>query len=335
MQLLSFRRVKASRVAEVANLCPDSDAFRGLLNEVVSRIMMRGDFVGTTAPVAFCLRDNCATWPRFVGKVRAAKIGCRAVSVSNEWGYGFLNGTASWWQQWSNCGGSERKLVNIGHAGVYRDIQGENKKVRFYIDCLEDVGKEIILTDFIDSNGQPLKELVDGVWKYQKTLTLANQFVSTAEDIRTFGRVHLPDTIECRVRVFNYDTVTDTLRDMAIYEPGETDPWYARSQIIGGCGGCNNNCDGLTSFVALVKLQHVPVVNDDDLISLSEEAIGAIKNGFQAVKLEEAGNDDAAVKKWLLLVKELNLQLADESPPFTVPTQMRAFAGQRYTNQMT
>lgn len=331
-RLLTFQEARASRLVEVAQVCATSEEFRQLLNEVTERILLRGDWPGVLVPMAFCLRSGCVTWPRIVGNIRGAKMGCRQVHVSNAWGYGFLDGASSWSRQWANCGGHDVTLINIGHAATYEDIKGENKKVRFYIDCLEDVGKEIVLRDFIDSNGQPLKEKVDGVWKYQKTLTLANQYVSTSEDIRTFGRVHLPDDLQCRVRVFAYDTVDDTLRDLAVYDPGETDPWYARSQIKGSCSGfsCNESCSGITNFVALVKLQFVPIVNDDDLVPIAN--IGALKHGFQAVRMEESDNDAGAVAKWALAVKELNLQLRDESPDWTVPTQMRPFNGRRYTN---
>lgn len=337
-QLLTFKEAKNSRLVEVANLCNDSDGFRQLLNEATQRLMLRGDFVGLQVPIAFCVRDGCITWPRLVGTVRGLKVGCQPVQVDNHWGYGFLNGPGSWWGQWNGCGGRAATSINIGHAATYADLKGSNKKVRFYIDCLEDVGKQVILRGFIDSNGQPLKEKnASGNWVYQKTLTLADQYVSTAEDIQKFGRVVLPDDLECRVRVYSYDTVEDNLIDLAVYEPGETNPWYARSQVRGGCGigynaRGNNSCNGLTNVVALVKLQFVPVARDEDLVLISN--IGALKNAFMAIRLEEDGEDEKAVTKWILAVKELNLQLGDEQPPWTVPSASRPFSGQRYSNQM-
>jgi hypothetical protein len=326
---MTFKDARDSRLSQVANLCNTSDGFKALLNEAIPRLMIRGDWPGVVVPIAVCLDSSCVTWPRYVGNIRKAKIGNRIVNVRNSW-YQFLDGPGS-------CGCFTQNepgltLLSTGHAATYRDIRGENKKVRFYIDCLQDAGKQIILRGFIDSNGQPLKELVDGEWVYQKTLTLANQFVSTPEDIRTFGRVHLPDDMQCRVRAFSYDTVNDTLLDLAIYDPGETDPWYPRSQIQGGCVGCHNNCDGLTSFLAEVKLQFIPIKRDTDLVLISN--IGALKNAFMAIRYEEEGKDREAVTKWGMAVKELNLQMADENPDWTIPFNYQPLAGQAYSNQM-
>jgi hypothetical protein len=63
---------------------------------------------------------------------------------------------------------------------------------------------------------------------------------------------------------------------------------------------------------ALVKLKFIPVVAPTDLVLISN--IRALKFAVQCIRLEEAGQNDAAAVKMAMAVKELNLQLENEYP---------------------
>jgi hypothetical protein len=65
--LLRFSQAKEGRLKEVANACTSSEDFRTLLNEATAALMRRGDWDGVVVPMGICLRDDCITWPRYVG----------------------------------------------------------------------------------------------------------------------------------------------------------------------------------------------------------------------------------------------------------------------------
>jgi len=64
----------------------------------------------------------------------------------------------------------------------------------------------------------------------------------------------------------------------------------------------------------------VPVKHPRDFLAISN--FRALKLGIQAVKLEEANDDAAAQVKWLLAVKELNLEHDDEQPKKQEPIRI-------------
>jgi hypothetical protein len=110
---------------------------------------------------------------------------------------------------------------------------------------------------------------------------------------------------------------------MAHYEPGETDPMYRHSTIRGGCGArsartCSSADGSQTRKVEiLAKLQFIPVVVDTDTVQIDN--IAALKLMIQAIRLEEAGNDQEAAGKQILAIKELNRQLRNKLPLDQIP----------------
>lgn len=326
-QLLTFAEAKASRLREVANTCASSDDFKSMLNEATERAMNRGDWDGTVVPMAICIRSDCITWPRYVGRVRMLNLCGQPVRAQNSW-YQFLQSPSFRQNQW--WGGSRLRYaeMEMGNAPTYDQIRGENKKVRLYTFAQKDVGK---LTKIYgtDQYGQPLQERDQSDnWTEGVTLTAAIPFVSTSMDVRSISRVQREVTQRHQM-LYEFDTVNSTLRDLADYMPGETDPWYARSKITGRC--CQNSCDGLTSVIAQIKLQFIPVVGDDDLVLISN--VPALKMWFQAIRYGEKGdimNMDAWERK---AIKELNAELNNANPPETTPVAIEPFAGRSFRQQ--
>jgi hypothetical protein len=204
-----------------------------------------------------------------------------------------------------------RKMNNQGRYTTFNDIANADRLVRAYCLCQEDIGKTITLFG-VDNGNQPLRthNVAAGTWTDGITITLAVPFASTSVNVRRIDRVS-KDVTQCNVPLYAYDATNNVLEDLAIYEPGETDPNYERDRIV-NLGCCNNSCGASTSVAALVKLQFIPVVADTDLVLISN--VRALKFAVQAIKLEEAGQDEAAAIKMGLAVKELNLELSDEYP---------------------
>jgi hypothetical protein len=298
-----------------------------MLNESVERLMHRGDFQGLVVPMAVCIRDGCITWNRYVGHIRALNLCGQPIRVQNNW-FEYLSSPN--FRSPKCFGGSTLKFAAMeqGNAPTYDQIRGENKKVRLYTFALADVGKKTRLYGR-DSNGQPLQEKdSNGDWVQGITLTAAIPFVSTTQDIQAIDRVQREVT-QLHQMLYEYDTVNDTLRDLADYYPGETDPWYSRSKLVGRC--CQNSCNGLTSIVAMVKLQFLPVVGDDDLVMISN--VPALKFMFKAIRSEEQGDINAGFQWETKAIKELNAELNDANPPQTTPVAYEPFAGRSFPQQ--
>jgi hypothetical protein len=70
--------------------------------------------------------------------------------------------------------------------------------------------------------------------------------------------------------------------------------------------------DDFVQVEALVKLQFIPAVSDNDFLFIDVEP--ALKLAMQAVKLEEQNQDEDAATKWLLAIQELNMEDRDKLP---------------------
>lgn len=107
--------------------------------------------------------------------------------------------------------------------------------------------------------------------------------------------------------------------DMAHYEPSETEPMYRHTRIQGLPTTCSNtDCSRMIQFLA--KLQFVPVVAESDPVQIDN--LAALKLMIRAVRLEENGDDDGAVKCQALAIKELNRQLANKMPLDQIPVEV-------------
>lgn len=227
-------------------------------------------------------------------------------------------------------------MTNQGRYPTYSDIYPNTTRlVRAYALCQEDIGKTITLFG-VDNNLQPLRthDTVNNVWTDGVTITLAVPFGSTSVYVGRIDRVS-KDVTQCNVPMYAYDPTANVLEDLAIYEPSETDPNYERDRIsiggggVGTCGGSGNGCT--KSVAALVKLQFIPVVADTDLVLISN--VRALKFAVQAIKLEEANQDEAAAVKMTLAVKELNLELNDEYPLDQTPVDSGFMGGDAIGSQ--
>jgi hypothetical protein len=310
--------LKQSRIKEIAQSCSTSDDFKSLINEATERLMSRGDWVGSLVPIQVCLtRDSCVVWPRYTGQVRRINYCGQHIKTRNEW-FDFVGPEqyCGWYHQWgwgNQMGWGQfynRNLVSLGFSCTFQDIPlDKNCLIRVYPLCQADVGKTITIFG-VDTNGQPLmtKDATTGEWSEGLTLTLSLPFVSTSIYVRQITRVIREQTNK-NTPMYAYDAADDTLFQLANYEPSETNPQYVKDRLNLGC--YRGNCD-LRSIVALVKLRFIPVQVDTDLVLIN--SIAALKLAVQAIKFEEASEDERAFSKWTAAIHELNIQLENDFP---------------------
>lgn len=325
--------LKKGTLLNIAGSCTNSDDFVDTANEVQRRLLRRGNWYDTEWIVKLCVHDGCVTWPRYVGTVLAARFCDGIISdVKNRW-YSIIGGAHALnpYQV-----GYDLTFEDIGNAPTYNQVwPGDNGKlIRYYVVHDNDVGKTIKIFGK-KIGGQPLQEVdangdyVDGI-----TITSAKPYGTSSVYVSHIDSV-VREKTQGMAYLYEYDSTNDVLRDLAAYEPNETNPSYRRSRIQNFC--CAPKCTVTTtvsgtdydvktaSIQALVKLEHFDLENDSDFLLIDNYE--AFKFGFQAVKLEEANDDAAAEVKWTKATRELNLQLRDKNPANSTAVRMSVING--------
>lgn len=330
--MLTFKDVKDSSIANVAGYCTDSQEFAFLVNDACRRLLRRGDWVGTVQPIHMCAKRGCLVMPRYVQSIRKINVCNVPLTMGNLW-YNFINNRdlchPRWgWHSACDAGGL---LTAQGQTSTYQDIMADGRVIRAYITAIEDVGK-VIRFFGVDNGNQPLRcDNLNGTWSDGAPLALGWPYTTLSlpynpnSYVRRIDRV-TKDVTQGQVLVYAYDAVNNMLEDIAIYDPGETTPTYARYQLNVGRIGCSNTlsltaCCNTTvsSIVALVKLRFIPAKFDTDLVIVDN--LDALKDMVQSVKLREAGDPDASFKMEASAVRELQRDLEDNYPDDTFSAQ--------------
>jgi hypothetical protein len=251
-----------------------------------------------------CLgEDDCFSWPRQIRTIEAFAV-CKTPGViRSEWFefIGYPNGIGL--QDEDNMPGT--MLLDRGTACAFDDVQATTaapRKIKVVADQAVDVGKKITLR-YIDSNGQKTYSSIGGVVQegVQLTLVAPPAGVFTPTNVATAGLYHVvKETTQYPVRLYEVDGNTLAVTKMlAQYEPSETVPIYRKSFVPGftnmsECENASADCTVNKQITALVKLQHVPVVVDNDPLVIGN--IAALKLMVMAILREEQNrHDEAAV----------------------------------------
>lgn len=292
----------------ISGVCSTSDEFVALLNEAMERLMDRGNWFDTEWLVRMCAYSGCLTWPRTFGTILGVKF-CSMphADIRNNW-YEIIGPCGCGWR-------SSHTIRDNGTGPTYNDITGETGKyIRLYPTKAEDAGKTVTL--YGDTTGlQPLQEKVNGVWQRGLTLTLAAPYVQSTTLVRRITSVVRQQT-QANVLAYEVDPTGGYVRDLALWEPSETNPRYRKS-IVNGFNCLPTACaetDGVRwrSFEAMVKLQFIPVVAENDFLAIDN--FPALKFAIQAIKLEEANQDEAAEIKMIKSVEAMNFRDRNKSP---------------------
>lgn len=330
-------------IQKISGVRPDSHQFYALINEVIESLMRRGGWFDLEQRIQFCLCGMHIVWPNFVGTVLAIRFCHGEVAVSrNGWysfapnqsmnrgrrGYGGFNGFGF------NEGGygfgfGENADVIVEDTNTrpcYNDISCVNGSyLRYVVVNPNDYGKTITIYGK-QLGGQLLQHrsdtgtIVDGL-----TLTAANPYDQSFVLVGSGGiQSIVRDATESMAYLYEYDPATGLLRDIGMYQPGETHPRYRCSRILNVPRRTNQQGQCCwTPIEAKIKLKFIPLTNPLDFIPIDNKR--AIKLGIQAVKLEEKNEDSAAAEKWALAVHELNLESFDKSPDDQIVFQNNTF----------
>ncbi|MFI5222668.1 MAG: hypothetical protein ACHQX3_00235, partial [Nitrospirales bacterium] len=304
MSLLTYAEAKQSReLADISGVCSGGEAFRNLLNQGTRKLMRRGSWFGTVQKIRNCIRNNCVVWPRQIGTVLATNICGIHVPQKDFWA-SFLPMQSGEWEAWGlspdfrgvPCAGNVR-FENVGTTSVVAQPQcGVDAYIRSYPSTQADVGKKITWFG-IDDNGQVIRTVQDGVLQEGVVVTLALPFATTPFKIRRVDRA-VKQVTQGVVRNYYYDGTN--LWDCSVYDPNETSPSYNFSKFVGCLRG--GSCP--TAIDALVKLEYIPVVSNNDLVLIDN--LDALQLMMFSIKNLTSKDIDAARQLELDAFREQN-----------------------------
>ena len=312
----------------ISGVVSSSTQFIDYINEAQRRLMKRGDFFGMVQTMKLLFQGCVISWPREVGTVIGVKKGSGTMQVQNQW-YSF---TGSWRGHHSNYHG-DVTFEDLEASPVQNEIYRQDKGmlIRYYVVNKSDIGKKITLFGKMFGQ-QPLQEInssnitVDGV-----TLTAASPFVSTAAFVQSISSITREATVGMAY-LYQYDPDTDTLIDLAVFQPGDTNPSFRRSIVRNHTMRFCKPEDDVTvpkwnSVEALVKLQFIPVAKDRDFLIVDD--FDAIKFMIQAIKCEEAGDHVTAEALITKAIRELNFTDREKIPDNYTPVMLQAISGSK------
>ena len=332
---LQLADIKESTIKNIAGVCSTGQAFIDFINKAQRQLLKRGNFLDTEQWIQICIQGCVVTWPRYVSTVLALRF-CESAPahLANQW-YAFIGGQAH--RRGSGYHGgdgghglhSDISISDFGTAPMYGDVSGSTGKlIRYHVVKQEDYGKKITLYGRA-YGGQPLQEKVNGVWQLGLTLTAAPPFASTSIMVTKIDSI-VRDPTQGMTYLYEYDPVTQVLRNLASYEPNETNPRYRRSLLSRNpCHGksCANDPYGLHyhRLEALVKLEFVPLVNDRDFLVLDDP--DALEYAVEAIKCDQANDDQTAEVKWTKAIRELNFADRNKFPDEQTPVRVSVVDG--------
>lgn len=299
---LSLCRPQISRVLGV---CESSPRVAEYLNESQQRMLNRPDKpVGSLARYRFCFgTSSCLSWPRFIRTIEAFAI-CSTPGVirSNFFEFiGWPNGIGL--QSEENMPGT--MLIDRDPSCAFDDVIATTaapRKICLIATNVADVGKKVTLR-YIDDNGQKKYSSIGGVVQEGEQLTLispAQAFpanaVFTTSNVSALYHV-VKETTKYPVLMYEASNVPAITKLLSQYEPSEQVPIYRRSFIPGladmpACENATEDCTQNKQITALVKLQHVPVIVDNDPLVIGN--LAALKLMVMAILREEQNRHDEA-----------------------------------------
>lgn len=267
--------------------------------------MNRGNWFSTEQLARFCLTSCHIVFPRFVGTILGAEFCCaRNVDVKNGW-YELM--------------GPGRCSCNVairddGMVPIHNEVSGNTGKyIRYHVVKQQDYGKTITMYGK-QYGAQPLQELdTDNNWKMGLTLAAQNPIAQTSVLVTKIDSITREAT-QGMAYLYEYDPATTQLRDLAVFEPSETNPRRRRMKVMNMGLPSYTDTYGrkIWNLTVMFHLEFIPVAAVNDFLLISNFA--ALKLGIKALKLEEADDMAGAEVNWTSAIRELNMEDRTRNP---------------------
>lgn len=320
MRNATYGNVK-SEIALALGFCETDARVRTFTNAAQERLLNREiDPVGSIVQYRFCTTNNCLVLPRQIQTVLGFTI-CNEPGVVRPIWYSFhANGPGQVCA--TDCCGVVPRMIDQGTVVAFNEVRGTGKYIRVYAQNAVDAGKTIILKYYREDTHAKQYSSIDGVVQEGEELTLvappAYAVTSTTVMPRGLYGV-IREATQYPVDLFEYDGVSNT-QNLAMYEPSETNPIYRKLYLPGASerGGCADLCGEddddeeaaceQSTVTVLARLQHVPVVTDNDLLVIGN--IGALSLMAQSIQRQRQERLQESAAFEALALRELNGELA-------------------------
>ena len=298
----------------VSQVCNNTDQFIYQINAVTRILLKLGDWFDTVQYGKFCFCGSHIVFPRFVGTVQSARFcGADSTDIKNKWYHIFGRFRGKCWD-------NTVAMTDDGMAPTHNEVSGNTGKyIRYYVVHPQDLNKNITLFGTKYGN-QPLQEKIDGVWQNGVTITSQTPIAQTSQLVTSITSI-VREATQGMAYLYEYDPNTGLMRDLAVFEPGDTHPRFRRMKVNNlGTVPCTTNENGqsVRTVDVIYKLNFVEVVNPWDFLIISD--FDALRLGIQAYDLEKNNDDAGAEVKWNKAIRELNFESRNKNPDdqFTV-----------------
>lgn len=328
-----------SIVARALGKCPSSDEVVDAINEAQERLLNREDDpVGSLVVYQFCSSNYCLVLPRQVRTVVAWSVCGTPGTVRPLWYRFHANGPG----QRCPTTGCGLEPQDRGIAVAFSEVAGENKYIRLYAQNGADAGKKVILKYYRGDTKAKHYSSIGGVVQEGEQITLVAPpaYAMTSTYVMPGGLYGvIKETTQYPINLYEYDGAGNT-QTLAWYEPSENVPTYRKIFVPGlsEAGPCANTCEEQcdldddeeeceqATVTALVKLQHVPVVVDNDPLVLGN--VAALKLMAMAIQREGQERFEESAHLEAKAQRELRGELAAyNGPAAALPVQVQ----DRYT----
>jgi len=304
-----------------AGSCPDLAVVESRLNEAQRRLLEKAPWDKTVRTMSICTSNNCFACPREVEIILDVNIDSKPKLVFgrtyefHEYGPGRIDCDACvcckdledlgnhWPTFFPMPPNQDLKLMALSthedDLGAEIRIMGRNSL------------KEEIIVDDVFGEVLPVSRWENGTEGLLNTATFPSL---TTKYFREVSRVY-KDVTKGYVTLFAYDEDTKKMWLLAKYHPDETIPNYRRYKIIGhpikpdASGEYDDTY--YTSVLCLVKLRHVPLKYDNDILLIQN--LDALKMMVMAIREENSGNIEMSLAYEAKAIKELESQLRNST----------------------
>lgn len=310
-------------IGKVIGQCPSHPDVGIFLNEAQERLLNRStDPATSTVRYHVCIgTSNCVVLPRQVRHVKAWWLCDQPGLVLPEWyeNLGYAQGGRGLASEGGCSGGPQ--LIDRGTVCSFDNIRAtvaEPRRIQVVATDPSDNGKFITLR-YIDSNSNRVYTSIDGTIQEGERLALSTSGTLTSAGAATGkvasnGLYHVVKAVtNYPVRVYSWDVNSASqAAQLAIYEPSETVPIYRQMYIPGYSDMVTSDDEDCTtnraSITLAVRLQHIPVINDNDPLVIGN--LPALKDMVQSILMKQRHEYDAADALEASAARELDGELS-------------------------
>lgn len=283
---LTLGDIKASSIPASVGLASCDERFTQMVNEAQQRLVMGPDLWWEfTAKYSICATSGLITWPRYVANILQVTLNRCPIPIRNGW-FEFLEGGYGERCPQNTC---EWQMFDRGTAVTFDDIDtsGDPKKLKLYSTVTEAAGSKMGILGY-DSNGEWIRTQVSGEWVDGEWLSVPTDPLTPSISSFYWSTVTeiLKPVTNGDLKLYEYEPISITQRQIGLYESDETRPRYRRTLI----GGNIQDWENAAGISVQVKKEFIPVRHGKDNDILMIGSLPAMKNMMKAIYKED-GDD--------------------------------------------